>query len=102
MQRYYAQPMSEKRGSYDRAVAEEVTSVPKEVPKPYTTPKGYVPPSIGEQFRYVRCAGPSPCSDHFADYNHRASALEQCCKVVRERAERHTVIYSEQHKLAAR
>jgi len=58
VQRYYTQPMSEKRGSYDRAVAEEVTSVPKEVPKPYTTPKGYVPPSIGEQFRYAYARHP--------------------------------------------
>lgn len=31
----------------------DVDDIPKEVPKPYTTPKGYVPPTMGEQFRYV-------------------------------------------------
>ena len=25
----------------------------QETPKPYTTPKGYKPPTIGEQWRYV-------------------------------------------------
>ena len=31
----------------------EVDDIPKEIPKPYTTPKGYVPPTMGELFRYV-------------------------------------------------
>lgn len=31
---------------------------PPAVPKPYTTPKGYVPPSIGEQFRYAYARHP--------------------------------------------
>ena len=29
-------------------------------PKPYTTPQGYVPPSIGEQLRYVISLPPPP------------------------------------------
>lgn len=28
-------------------------SIPEGVPKPYTTPPGFVPPTLGEQFRYV-------------------------------------------------
>lgn len=27
--------------------------IPKEVPKPYTVPEGWKPPTLGEQFRYV-------------------------------------------------
>ncbi|KAL6772216.1 hypothetical protein ACKKBG_A29405 [Auxenochlorella protothecoides x Auxenochlorella symbiontica] len=30
-----------------------VGPVAEGVPKPYTTPKGFVPPTMGEQFRYA-------------------------------------------------
>lgn len=33
----------------------EAEALPKEVPKPYTTPPGYKAPTMGEQFRYVSC-----------------------------------------------
>jgi hypothetical protein len=32
--------------------------IPKEVPKPYTVPEGWVPPTLGEQFRYAAIRHP--------------------------------------------
>lgn len=38
----------------ERGSASEMPTGPRTGPKPYTVPKGYVPPSLQELFRYVR------------------------------------------------
>jgi hypothetical protein len=47
-----------------RDVADDLPNQ-KEMPRPYSVPPGYVPPTLGEQFRYVSegsSQGPTPTS----------------------------------------
>ena len=46
--------MSKHERSFQKAFEEEASSVKQPQLKPFETPKGYVPPTLGEQFRYVR------------------------------------------------
>jgi hypothetical protein len=46
--------MSKHERSFDKAAQEEAASLKQPQLKPFETPKGFVPPTLGEQFRYVR------------------------------------------------
>ena len=46
--------MSKHERSFQKAFEEEASSVKQPQLKPFETPKGFVPPTLGEQFRYVR------------------------------------------------
>ena len=46
--------MSKHDRSFDKAFEEEASALKQPQLKPFETPKGYVPPTLGEQFRYVR------------------------------------------------
>ena len=44
--------MAEKGSSAEQKLG-TAGNLAQEVPKPYTTPEGYVPPTLAEQWRYV-------------------------------------------------
>ena len=75
--------MSKHERSFEKAFSEEAASLKQPQLKPFETPKGYVPPTIGEQFRYVRaivcmsiiktptvvhCSLPTPAGNLRRDY----------------------------------
>ena len=46
--------MSKHERSFEKAAQEEASTLKQPQLKPFETPKGFVAPTLGEQFRYVR------------------------------------------------